>query len=245
MQEAATASYQELARRYGLEATPPGVLQLTQLVARQDCTIDEIASVISREPEVRARLLRVANPNAEDESDYTIDTVEDALMRNGIGCALLLAMGTPLVSAIVKTFHMMLATKLERIDVRAAPPPLPGHLVGRIGFSGKAAGRVCLRLSMESAACIARRILGLEETEDLANNDVADAIGELLNIATGNFKSNLCDAGLDCRLQPPQVESSNCANVPRLSGSSLERMAFRAPGLFLFVDVEVNPWNDD
>ena len=36
-------------------------------------------------------------------------------------------------------------------------------------------------------------------------NEIRDVAGELLNIMTGNFKSNLCDAGLDCKLQPPEV----------------------------------------
>jgi hypothetical protein len=49
-------------------------------------------------------LLRVANPRTPTNPNTPSETVEEALMRNGIGCALLLAMGTPLSLALIKTF---------------------------------------------------------------------------------------------------------------------------------------------
>jgi CheY-specific phosphatase CheX len=240
-----TTNYQELVRRYGLEATPQSVLQLTQLVARQDCMVDDIAALISKDAELKKRLLRVANPNAKNESEYNVETVEEALMRNGIGCAILIAMGTPLASALAKTFQTMLSMKLETVDVSSAPPLEAEHVLGTIGFGGKAAGRVDLRLSIESANWIAGRILGLDPSEKANPAEVNDAVGELLNIVTGNFKSNLCDAGLDCRLQPPQVSHTDQRRAPKVPGGGLERMAFRAAQLLLFVDVAVNPWSDD
>ena len=242
---AETPSYKDLAKRYGFEAVPPGVMQLTQLVARQDSDVDEIAKLISKDPGLRKRLLRVANPDAEDESQYSVDTVEDALMRNGIGCALLLAMGTPLVSALGKTFQLMLSTKLEMIDFASAPALEQEHLLGSIGFTGKAAGRVDLRMGMNSAIWVGAKVLGLQPSELTNPGDAEDAVGELLNIVTGNFKSNLCDAGLDCRLQTPQVSRVTELILPKVPGGGLERMAFRTPELVLFVDVAVNPWEDD
>lgn len=74
--------------------------------------------------------------------------------------------------------------------------------------------------------------------------DINDTVGELLNIVTGNFKSNLCDAGLDCKLAPPKVSRSNNFFVDTVDGGGLERMAFKAGDLVLFVDITVNPWNE-
>jgi hypothetical protein len=49
-------------------------------------------------------------------------------MRNGIGCALLLAMGTPLSLALIKTFQTMLSLKLESVDIAPARQPhRPAH----------------------------------------------------------------------------------------------------------------------
>ncbi|HLP77664.1 MAG TPA: HDOD domain-containing protein, partial [Candidatus Paceibacterota bacterium] len=157
MQDA--ANYQELAKRYGLAPLPESVSKLTQIVARQDADMDEIAALISKDPGLKARILRVANPKAEHESEYTIETVEDALMRNGIGCVLLIAMGTPLAQALVKAFQTMLSLKLDTLNRYEVPELTGNHILGTIGFSGKAVGRVYFRMSQQSAQQIAGIIL--------------------------------------------------------------------------------------
>lgn len=238
------ASYQELSRRYGFAPKLESASRLTALVARQDADVDEITKVINKDASLRARLLRVANPQAENESEYTVETVEDALMRNGVGCALVLAMSTPLAQALEKTFQTMLATKLENIDPNSATPLDGQHLLGTIGFSGKVVGHVFLRMSLENGRNIASGILGLKPEELQNNAEVCDVAGELLNIMTGNFKSNLCDAGLDCKLTPPDVKPTDNFSTPSEPGSSIEHMAFRAGNILLYVDVTANPWND-
>lgn len=238
-------NYKDLARRYGFAPTPESVSRLTQLVARQDADIGEITKVIDKDPGLRARLLRVANPDAENEADYTVDNVEGALMRNGVGCALVLAMGTPLSLALTKTFQTMLSLKLESIDPALAYPLEGEHLLGTIGFAGKAVGRVYLRMSLEAAKQVAAGILGLKP-EDMSDfNEIKDTAGELLNIMTGNFKSNLCDAGLDCKLTTPDVRRTDELQTPIIPGGGLERMAFRSGNIAVFVDVAVNPWNEE
>jgi CheY-specific phosphatase CheX len=239
------ASYQELSRRYGFAPKPESASRLTQLVTRQDSDVDEIAKVIDKDPTLRKRLLRVANPDAENEIEYAVETVEDALMRNGMGCVLVLAMSTPLAQALVKSFQTMLSLKLEDIDPNHADPLDGGHLLGTIGFSGKVVGRVYLRMSLASAKAIAAGILGISTDELTDTNEIKDAAGELLNIMTGNFKSNLCDAGLDCRLQTPEVSLSTDFRTPGVPGGGLERLAFRAGKIQLYVDVTANPWNTE
>lgn len=238
-------NYNELARRYGLDPIPESVARLTQLVARQDADLDEITKVIAQDKGMTQRLLRAANPRAKDEDDYTVCTVEDALMRNGVGCVLLLAMGAPLTFALVKTFQTMLNRKLDSVDPKSCTP-FPGeHVLGTIAFSGKAEGRVYLRMSVDGARAIAACILGVAPAEITVRGELDDAVGELLNIITGNFKSNLCDAGLNCRLHTPSVTRAANFHVETAPGAGLERMAFRAPDLMLFVEITVNPWNQD
>jgi chemotaxis protein CheX len=239
-----SSNYQELARRYGLAAIPESVVRLTQLVARQDADLGEVARVIAKDPAVRIRLLRVANVEVE-EGQSEVDAVESALMRNGMGCALLLAMGTPLALALVRTFQTMLGLKLESVAPNVAPPLEGTHVLGTIGFAGKAVGRVHLHLSLASAKVVGARILGLEPKDLSDASEINDAVGELLNIIAGNFKSNLCDAGLDCRLETPQVSRTIQVYTTPVPGGGLERMAFQAPEVVLFVDVTVNPWNEE
>lgn len=238
------ANYQDLAKRYGLAPLPDSVSKLTQLVARQDASMEEIATLISKDPGLKARILRVANPKAEHESEYTIESVEDALMRNGIGCVLLIAMGTPLAQALIKAFQTMLSLKLDMLNRFEVPDIAGNHILGTIGFSGKAVGRVYFRVSQEAARDIAATILGIPPQSLTDISEINDVIGEVLNIMTGNFKSNLCDAGLDCRLETPSVNLTADAETPTIRGGGLERMAFRAGSIVVFVDVTVNPWND-
>jgi chemotaxis protein CheX len=240
-----STNYQELARRYGFAPKSESASRLTQLVARQDCDVDEIVKVINKDPSLRDRLLRVVNPDAENAAEYSIETVEEALMRNGVGCAMVLAMGTPLALALVKTAQTMLSIKIEQIDRSLAEPLESEHLLGTIGFSGQVVGGVYLRTNLASAGIIAAEILGQNPDEMKDVNEIRDVIGELLNIMTGNFKSNLCDAGLDCKLQPPEVKLSTDAHTPVVPGGGLERMSFRTERVQIFVDVTANPWNSD
>jgi CheY-specific phosphatase CheX len=238
------ASYQELSRRYGFAPKPESASRLTQLVSRQDADLGEIAKVISLDPSLRARLLRVANPRAESEAEYAIETVEDALMRNGLGCVLVLAMSTPLALALVKTFQTMLSLQLETVDPREAAPLIGEHLLCNIDFSGKVVGHVLLRLSYEAGRCIAAGILGADSAELNDPNEIRDVAGELLNIMTGNFKSNLCDAGLECKLAPPIIRSTSDFTPPVARPGSIEQMAFRTGGIQIFVEVTANPWTN-
>lgn len=236
-------NYQTLAKQYGLAPLPESVSKLTEIVARQDSDMDQIAALISKDPGLKARLLRVANPKAEHASDYTVETVEDALMRNGIGCVLLIAMGTPLAQALIKAFQTMLSLKLDSLNHYEVEGLTGNHILGTIGFSGKAVGRVYFRMSQESARQIAGTILGVDPETLTDISEINDVIGEVLNIMTGNFKSNLCDAGLDCRLETPSVKLTADFETPVIRGGGLERMAFRSGRIILFVDVTVNPWN--
>jgi len=238
------ANYKELAKRYGLAPLPDSVLQITQLLSRQDADLDQIAKVISKDAALTKRLLRAASPRSTSEDDYAVDTVEEALMRTGLGCVLLLAMGAPLTFALIKTFQTMLNLKLESVHPKSVDQ-FPGqHILCTIGFSGKAEGQVYLRMNRDGACKIAAGILGMKPEEFTNEAELNDTVGELLNIVTGNFKSNLCDAGLDCRLTPPSVSRSSDFHVKTIQGGGLERMAFQAGDIVIFVDVTVNPWSD-
>jgi len=242
----ANPTYNELARRYGLEPIPESVSRLTQLVTKQDAELDEIARVIAKDPALTRRLLRAANPSARDESEYTVDSPEQALMRNGVGCALLLAMGTPLANALIKTFKTMLDWKLESIDPNDTDTLSGRQLQSTIGFSGRAAGEVRLRLSQDSAAAIAARVFGAQPGEITDPAEINDALGELVNIMTGNFKSNLSDAGLGCRLQPPVVkETDDSEEASHGSNFFVEHFTFRADNLLLLVELMVDPWSGE
>jgi CheY-specific phosphatase CheX len=243
MQPPATQKeYDALAKRYGFAPAPESVMRLTKLVADQYADLDEIARVIEGDRNLTTRLLRVANHNAVCEAEYTVDSVEQAIMRNGIGIALILAMGTPLSLALQKAFQTMASLKLDQFPAHQLTGVNGEHMRGRIGFAGKVTGHVYLRMTLPSSRAVAAAIFG-SKPEDMNNTDeIRDAIGELLNIMTGNFKSNLCDAGLECKLTPPEVGITDDYDTPIEQGGCIERMAFRAGNIHPFIEVTANPW---
>lgn len=130
----------------------------------------------------------------------------------------------------------MLSAQLEGVEAGIIAFPKGNHILGRVAFNGKATGRVCLRIPPEIARLAAAKILGAT-VEEMGNDaEVDDVIGELTNMVVGNFKSNLCDAGLDCKLSPPEILRTDEFQL------NAERMGFRAPDVNLFVDIVVDPW---
>ena len=238
-----TKQYDELAKRYGFAPVPESVSRLTQLVAQQYADLDEIAAVIQGDPVLTKRLLRVVNSHATCEAEYTIDTVEQAIMRNGMGGALILAMGTPLALALQKAFQTMLGLKLDQFPAHQLVGVNGEHMRGSIGFSGKVSGHVYLRMTLQSSRTVAAGIFGCKPEEMNNPDEIRDALGELLNIMTGNFKSNLCDSGLDCKLEPPKVGVTDDYSTPIERGGGIERIAFRSGSIHPFVEVTANPWN--
>ena len=240
-----TASQSEaIAKRYGLEAVPESVRRLGQMVSRPDATTEEIARLIGQDKDFTARLLRAANPRATDPEDYTTTTVEDALQRTGMGMALLLAMHDPLLRAVTKTFHTMAGLDLQAVAV----PVVPGgeRVVCEIAFAGKATGSAALSLTRPNAFQIASQMLGTppDELGDESESVIDDVIGELGNMVVGNFKSNLCDAGLDCKLAPPVIKRTSNHKTLATPGGLSERIGFNAPNFELMADLNVNPWDD-
>jgi len=234
---------EEIARQFGLEAIPEGVRRVTELVASQDASTAEIAKIISQDKELTARVLRAANPRAEDECDYTITTVETAVMRSGIGGAILVAMSGPLIRAIGKTFKTMLARPLESVPARSLDPFSADQIVAEVAFAGKAVGAVQIRMEKPTARLFGAAMVGLAP-EDFENEDeLNDVLGELANIIVGNFKSNLCDAGLTCKLSPPQITKTNDSKLRAQEGGLAERIGFVSGDVHFFVDVCVNPWS--
>jgi len=232
------------AKQFGLDSIPASVQRLQQMIAKRDGNLEDFARLISLDSELTARLLRAANPRAKCVEDYVATTVEEALQRTGMSSALLLAMSDPLLRGIRKTFQTMLAIELTVPPYRTMKPLTTEHVLGEVSFAGKATGLVHLRLPHSTLPLIGASLLGLS-ADDLKDPAVADdVIGELCNMIVGNFKSNLCDAGLDCKLTPPIIRRTEEFNLRVVDGGLSERHGFRSSEFEFFADLSVNPWAD-
>src|SRR5580658_10090475 len=136
-----------IARRFGLEPIPESVLRLTSLIARQNADLEAIAHVITQDPMLTARLLRLTQRPGKSEQPPDPSAVETALMRSGLGLVFLLAMGDLLMRAVIKTFNVMLAIRLEMANPRDVAPINEEHMLCEVDFRGKAVGKIQLRLT--------------------------------------------------------------------------------------------------
>jgi CheY-specific phosphatase CheX len=238
-----TEPAEDIAKKFGLETIPDSVRRLNQLIARCDAaSTDAFAKLVNQDAELTSRLLRSANPHAETREEYTATTVAEALQRTGMSSVLLLAMSDPLIRAVLKSFGTMLHIELESVL-----PSLIGlynetHVLGEVGFTGKATGLVHLRLPMAAVPLLGYRLLGLSAA-DMQDVGIAhDVIGELCNMIVGNFKSNLCDAGLSCKLTHPEILTTSDFKLRVVDGGTSLRYGFRSPELSFFTDLSVNPY---
>ena len=105
----------------------------------------------------------------------------------------------PFISAVTKTFEMMVNLKLTR-----SAPTLKNDrntlypVSGIIGFSGKIVGTVILTMS-EPVALKAASVMLMDELKTV-DDDVLDAIGELTNMIAGNAKAQLEEYNLSLSL---------------------------------------------
>ncbi|MCF7765901.1 MAG: response regulator [Verrucomicrobia bacterium] len=239
-----SSQYDQLAARYGLESVPESILRLTRILASRDASLSSIAEAICQDRGLTIRLLSAANPRHIEKPQYSIEEVSAALNRTGLSFGVLVATCDPLVRAVRKTFSSALSIQLEQVDVKNLSPLSGLHVTGYAEFSGRATGRVQLRFSERSARLMATRVMGIDPAEPLEADAIDDAVGEVVTMVVGNFKSNLCNAGLECVLTPPKVERTEKLEIRKIEGGGAERFGFKSPELTLWVDNSVNPWGE-
>ncbi|MFC1706435.1 chemotaxis protein CheX [Planctomycetota bacterium] len=110
------------------------------------------------------------------------------------------------IDATCKTLGGMLHTKVEPTEVSQEDAVSAGFDVsGIVGLSGQLHGAVVLSQSESVARRAVGRILGVGEMPTL-DQDVADGIGEMVNVIVGAAKRGLADHGIQsCTASLPTV----------------------------------------
>ena len=100
----------------------------------------------------------------------------------------------------------------------------PGAITALIGLSGPVKGSTALAFPESTATEMARRLLGMDDVEDM----VDDAMAEMVNIVAGSAKSKLSEQIGDEPIQlslPTMIRGDNfCIQYP--SGSTWVEVAF-------------------
>ena len=119
----------------------------------------------------------------------------------------------------------------------AEPGPGDGRLVGLVRISGAWHGTVSVTCDRDLATRIATAMLDRAPRDD---DEVADAIGEVANMAGGNVKALLPGPSV---LSLPEVAGEGAASVAT-GGRPVSRLAFAIDGSPLVVTVVEDPGQD-
>ena len=97
----------------------------------------------------------------------------------------------PFIEAVDSVFTTMLSVKPQRVGLKVSDGPAAGPLItSLVGLSGQVSGVVALRFPHDTALQLAGRMLGTEMAS--LNDEVADAVAELVNMVAGSAKAKFC-----------------------------------------------------
>lgn len=123
------------------------------------------------------------------------------------------------------TIFDTISVSLFGAELRVAPVSVaafgPRALTGRIEFSGSFAGSLNATFGPLLAARLAASMLDKPASE-LSEDELRDAVGELVNIAAGNLKGVLPER---CRLSLPSVHEGSLA--PANQAAPIGRAMFK------------------
>ncbi len=87
-------------------------------------------------------------------------------------------------------FATMLGAEPHPREAYQADGILPqSDVTGMIGLAGEAAASLSLHCSAEQARAFAARLLGMEPDSPISDDDVRDAVGEIVNMIAGDIKT--------------------------------------------------------
>lgn len=110
-----------------------------------------------------------------------------------------------LVEATSSVFETMIPLPLEVLGTEPGiPTQITGEILAILGYTGTHVGSFVISLSNKAAKSITAALLMMEEDE-VSDEDVCDAIGEVANMIGGNFKNHLIEYGLEVHLASPHT----------------------------------------
>jgi chemotaxis protein CheX len=235
----AVSPQSELRDRFNLPQQPAGVQKIAGLVGAKDKSLQEITRIIDADHRMTQRLIITAYPKVSAREGAT---VSNATSRLGIARVISIIVGEMLADSVADTFETMASIRLEPSDVANMPRFEKGVLVGSVRFRGTAEGEVALAFSQGLAQMVVARQTGGNLDDQYPSDVIHDAIGEVVNVITGNLQSRLCDAGLPAEVELPQVAfKSTFASVTILGGSS-DRFLFHQGTHYLGVNLCIAPF---
>jgi chemotaxis protein CheX len=109
-----------------------------------------------------------------------------------------------LLESAREVFETMVFMALEECGTDSPSVPEPA-LLGTITFKGRLEGCLGICCGQSCARAIAASMLGMASPEELAGNDVNDAIGEIANMVLGAVKARIQESVGTIEVSIPSV----------------------------------------
>ncbi len=121
------------------------------------------------------------------------------------------------ISDVFSTMIMMDVTPGKTIT--SGYTDFKADISSMIGLAGDIKGMLALHLPYTVARSITGSMLGMD-TEDVENEDVTDAIGEIANMVAGGFKTFFTQGGKQLLLSTPTIISGSDLKTSGMSKAS-------------------------
>jgi CheY-specific phosphatase CheX len=231
----------DLRAHFNLAPVPGGVDQIAGLVrGKETASMQEITNIINRDKAVTQRCMLTAYPKADVREGATLSM---ATTRLGLSRVITLIVADLLQLSVVDTFNTMISLEMKSEDPSQMPMPPGGFLMGSARFTGRATGDVLLAFPHAFSHYITAHLVGGNPEDKWPAETISDAVGELVNIVTGNLQSRLSDAGLPSEMGLPVVKSAAVFPSVTILGGSSDRFYFRNGDYHLGVNLCIAPFS--
>jgi chemotaxis protein CheX len=125
-------------------------------------------------------------------------------------------------------FASMVGQPIVPIDPNDAAPPGPAQIVGTVAFTGSWTGYLAVVTSRAAATAITGALLGADA--EVLEAQVRDALGEVVNVVAGGFRSRMSKPGDAWAVTIPMVATGDGLAIahPRDAGRLVQRFRFGA-----------------
>jgi CheY-specific phosphatase CheX len=231
----------DLRAQFNLAPVPGGVDQIAGLVkGKETASMEEITRIINRDKAVTQRCMMTAYPKAAAREGATLSM---ATTRLGLSRVISLIVADLLQLSVVETFSTMIGLEMKSDDPAQMPVPPGGFIIGSARFTGRATCDVLLAFPHAFGRFITAHLLDGAPADKWPAETIHDALGELVNIVTGNLQSRLSDAGLPSEMGLPEVKQQAVFPTVTILGGTSDRFYYRNGGHHLGVNLCISPFS--
>lgn len=201
--------------------------------------MEEIVQIINPDRQVTERLVNLAfaRPAAREGA-----TVQMATARLGVNRVIVVMIGDLLKNSVIDTFHTMFNIELNLEDASALPMGGIEMWTGSVKFSGQNNGQVTLAFSRPLSLFVVASLTGGSLDDQYPAAVVSDAVGEIVNMVTGNLQSRLADAGFPSDVEVPEVKLRSSLPKDNIPGGTSDQYFFRTGIYRVGVDLSIAPF---